>query len=61
MSGGVPNSPELRIETWFLIPMVRNSNRRQHAQHLWGALRQEIYELFKGWLGPYEKGHVLLP
>lgn len=47
--------PADRIETWFLIPLVRDSEpTRQHVATLWGLLRDEIYRVAGGWTGPSE-------
>jgi len=43
---------EARIETWFLIPLVRNSDQKAHAVTLWGQLRDEVYQVAGGWSGP---------
>jgi hypothetical protein len=43
---------EKRIETWFLIPLVRNSDKKAHAATLWGQLRDEVYQVAGGWSGP---------
>src|SRR5438034_4378171 len=37
-----------RIETWFLIPIVRDSDKRTHVATLWGNLREEIFALAGG-------------
>jgi hypothetical protein len=44
--------PEARIETWFLIPLVRNSDQKPHVGTLWGSLRDEVYAVAGGWSGP---------
>jgi len=44
--------PEARVETWFVIPLVRNSDRRPHDVALWGLLREEVYEVAGGVSGP---------
>lgn len=44
--------PETRKETWFLIPLVRNSDKRLHIVTLWSCLRDELYTLAGGWSGP---------
>lgn len=33
---------EERKETWFLIPVVRNSDKKPHIATLYGLLRKEI-------------------
>ena len=33
--------PKGRVETWFVIPRVRNSDKRCHVALLWGYLREE--------------------
>ena len=45
-------APEARIETWFLIPLVRNSDQKPHVATLWGSLRDEVYAVAGGWSGP---------
>ena len=49
MSG---SQAEGRIETWFLVPLVRNSDKKKHVGTLWGALRAEVYQIAGGWSGP---------
>src|SRR5436190_14701172 len=39
---------EERIETWFVIPLVRNSNKKPHVALLWGCLRAELYRVAGG-------------
>lgn len=34
-----------RIETWFVIPTVRDSDKKKHRATLWGLLRAELYEV----------------
>ena len=46
-----------RIETWFVIPIVRNSDRQPHIAELWSCLRKEIYGVAGGLSGPK---HVLI-
>jgi len=44
---------EERIETWCVIPMVRNSApKAKHRATLWGHFRAEIYEAIGGVSGP---------
>lgn len=40
--------PKGRVETWFVIPRVRNSDRRCHVALLWGYLREELYAVAGG-------------
>jgi hypothetical protein len=37
-----------RIETWFVIPLVRNSDKKRHMAPLWGLLRAELYRAAGG-------------
>jgi hypothetical protein len=37
-----------RIETWFVMPTVRNSDKKKHVAILWGLLREEIYGVAGG-------------
>lgn len=43
-----------RVESWFLIPLVRNADRQLHAPELWGLLRAEVFAVAHGWTGPEE-------
>ncbi len=40
------------IETWFLVPLVRNSDRQTHAAPLWACLREEVFAIPAGMSGP---------
>ncbi len=46
------STPEERYESWFLIPLVRDSDRCPHSATLWGLLRDEVYAVAAGWSGP---------
>ncbi|MBI4617687.1 MAG: hypothetical protein HY720_29010 [Planctomycetes bacterium] len=49
---GIKTSPA-GIETWFVIPIRRNSEPKdQHVAMLWGLLRNEVYKAAGGWTGP---------
>jgi hypothetical protein len=38
-----------RVEAWFVIPLVRESNKKQpHNALLWGCLRAELYRAAGG-------------
>lgn len=39
------------LECWFLIPIVRDSDRKQHQPILWRLL-EEALSRFGGWTGP---------
>src|SRR3989442_684160 len=45
-------TPPGRIETWFLIPIRRNSDKQLHVATLWSNLREEISALAEGLSGP---------
>lgn len=50
----VPSQGRRRVESWFLIPLVRNGDRQLHAPEVWGLLRAEIFAVAHGWTGPEE-------
>jgi hypothetical protein len=50
--GWMSTESEGRIETWFVVPIVRNSNRQAHIAELWSHLRREIYDIAGGFSGP---------
>ena len=37
-----------RIETWFVLPTVRNSDKQTHRSTMWGLLRAELYAVAGG-------------
>ena len=41
-----------RIETWFLIPILRDSDKQPHRVTLYTALRRELYDVAGGISGP---------
>lgn len=45
---------EQRIECWFLLPLLRNSDHELHPVELWGIFRRNLQELFQGWSGPVD-------
>ncbi len=51
-SAAVRALPARRIECRFLVPMVRDSDRRPHAPRHWMAFDDAMRALFDGWQGP---------
>jgi hypothetical protein len=49
-SGG--RSPPPLIECRFLVPLVRDSDRRPHALRHWKALEDALFRHFDGFAGP---------
>lgn len=41
-----------RLQCNFLIPIVRNSDKRPHQQFAWRALVDALYDMFDGDSGP---------
>ena len=42
----------LEVECWFLIPLVRDSDRRLHQPLLWRLLEEALSGTWGGWTGP---------
>jgi hypothetical protein len=42
----------LEVECWFLIPIVRDSDRRVHQPVLWRLLEEALSDAWGGWTGP---------
>lgn len=44
--------PDRLVECRFLVPLVRDSDRRPHARKLWDELGHALLRLFGGFTGP---------
>lgn len=42
----------LEVECWFLIPLVRDSDRGLHQPVLWRLLEEALSDTWGGWTGP---------
>jgi hypothetical protein len=42
----------LEVECWFLIPLVRDSDRGLHQPVLWRLLEEALSDAWGGWTGP---------
>ncbi|MBI1876484.1 MAG: hypothetical protein HYS05_21695 [Acidobacteria bacterium] len=42
----------LEVECWFLIPLVRDSDRRLHQPVLWRLREEALSDAWGGWTGP---------
>ena len=42
----------LEVECWFLIPIVRDSDRGPHQAVLWKFLEETLSDAWGGWTGP---------
>lgn len=40
------------VECWFLIPIVRDSDRGPHQPVLWKFLEEALSDAWGGWTGP---------
>ena len=40
------------VECSFLVPLVRNTNKKKHSSSVWQALERTLYETFGGGTGP---------
>jgi len=53
-------TPE-RIETWFLIPILRDSDRKLHRATLYELLHSELFDIAGGLSGPKSVSIILDP
>lgn len=42
----------LDVECWFLVPLVRDSDRGLHQPVLWRLLEEALSDAWGGWTGP---------
>ena len=42
----------VEVECWFLIPLVRDSDRGLHQPVLWRLLEEALSDTWGGWTGP---------
>ncbi len=42
----------LEVECWFLIPLVRDSDRGLHQPVIWRLLEEALSDAWGGWTGP---------
>lgn len=47
-----PARPERLVDCRFLVPLVRDSDRRPHTRKLWEELRRALLRIFGGFTGP---------